>query len=278
MKLFNLKRKKNNDNENANKHMLDLSCEIAKQDKAIIGYARVGNVTLDSLHLVYNRRMSIIEEGERLIITLYRDEEPAILINAVVTSSTSEHVNITIEKQSELDYVRSTFRTRVFIPGRLYKGDPDEDNSLDIDVMIDDISINGVMMSCTADLTIDDLYTLEFRLPTDILYVPVTIKRAVERQDSVYMKYGGEFCEPNVKQVNTISHFIFQFNTAMRQLQALYSGDYRLFRRAWKTIEEWEKSHHDRKPSMLNRYDRKSITGQNNYFNRKNYNNRANRY
>ncbi len=275
MNLFSLIRKKEKVDDNVYNRLIGNSCEVSTSDKTVLGYARVESGSAEGLHLVYNRQTSLIEEGEHIIVTVYRDEEPAILVNATVAFSTSQNLDISVDSESELNYVRSSFRTKVYIPGRFYKGDPESENNFEQEVMIDDISINGVMLSCSTELNLDDIGTLEFRLPTEVMYVPVMIKRAVERQDNIYKKYGGEFCEPSAKQLNTISHFIFQLTTALHQLKVNYSGDYRLFRKAWNTIEEWEKTHVDKKPSMLNRYDRKSISGQNNYFKRKNFTNRG---
>ncbi len=279
MNLFNLKSKKNDiaDDNNPNSYLNDLSCEITKEDKTVIGYARVASSTSVTLYLEYNRQMPVLEVDMPLTLTVYREGQSAILLVGKVVTSTTRGITVSTDEVTELLYTRSSFRTRVFIPGTLYFGDPDDGTGFEQDVMIDDISINGVMMSCPAELELDSVGMLEFRLPSTILYLPIILRRAVHRQDSVYMKYGGEFCEPSVKQANAVSHFIFQLSTSMRQLSSLTgsTSDYRLFKKAWNHIIEWERSRHDIKPSMLNRYDRKSIAGKNNFFKRKNFTNRS---
>ncbi len=275
MNLFNLHRKKEPAFDNPNSRLVDLSCEITIGERIPPAYARVESATEEKIRLIYNRRMSVLEEESKVTVNVFREDEPAILITGVVSTATSQHVDLKIEKQTELDYIRASFRTRVFIPGRLYLGDPDTEVEQEYDVMIDDISINGIMMSCPAELRTDDIGVLEFRLPNEVLYVPLMVRRVVERQDSIYKKYGGEFCDPSVKQSNTISHFVFQLNTAMRQHQSSSGSDFKLFKKAWDTVVEWEKTRSDRPPSMLNRYDRKSIAGQNNFFKRKSFTNRG---
>ncbi len=276
MNLFGFKPKKTQkpEDENKNSHLTNNSCEIIGEDKAIIAYARVASTTAATLYLEYNRIMTVLDIDTPVTITVYREGKSAVLVTGKIVTATTRGITVSTDDVTELLYVRSSFRTRVFIPGRIYFGDPDEKDSFEQDVMIDDISINGVMMSCPAELEVDSVGVLEFRLPADVLYLPIIIRRCVERQDSVYMKYGGEFCEPSVKQSNTVSHFIFQLTTAMRQHGSTSTSDYRLFKKAWNSILEWEKGRHGIKPSMLNRYNRKSIAGQNNFFKRKNFTNR----
>ncbi len=275
MNLFKLNRKKEPIDDSPNARLVDLSCEIAIEGRLSPAYARVDSVTDEKLRLAYNRRMTVLEEGSALTVNVFREDEPAILIVGNVASATTQYVDVKIEKQTELNYIRASFRTRVFIPGRLYLGDPETDSEQEFDVMLDDISINGVMMSCPAELVADDIGVLEFRLPNEVLYLPLTVRRVVERQDSIYKKYGGEFCDPTVKQSNSISHFVFQLNTAMRQHQSSSGSDFKLFKKAWETVVDWEKTRGDKPPSMLNRYDRRSISGQNNFFKRKNFTNRG---
>ncbi len=249
--------------------LVDLYCEIAKEDNSILGYANVLRENESELEISFSHMIRNLTTGENIRLTFYNDTENNLVLSAEIVSSQNLSAVVKIVTRSVMTNHRTNFRSRVFIPGTLLF-DPtledDVDDALEYDIEVNDISLSGLMVMCEADLKAGDACVVTFRLPNETMYLPAIIKRRINRPDNVHRQYGLEFCEPTVKQVDAICQFLFLLDTAMRQLRSEKISDFKLFEDSWDLIREWSRSYNEKTPSMLGRYNRKGIAGPNNFF------------
>ncbi len=270
MNLF--KRKKQNtqtSEKDAYTSLIGLNCEIAKEDGAILGYGKVISENDDEIEITFSHMIRNFSYDKPIRLTFYNDTDNNLVLTTNIVSSHNLSAMLKITDRSVLTNHRSNFRTRVFIPGTLLFDptlDEDNDDSIEYEVQINDISLTGLMLMCEAELNVGDSCVVCFRLPTETMYLPSVIKRRIHRPDNIHRQYGLEFCEPTQKQVDIICQFLFLLDTAMRQLRTTSLSEFKLFENSWELIREWSRSYSEKTPSMLGRYNRKGIAGKNNFF------------
>ncbi len=273
-RMINLFKKKpaHQPTEKEKNSLVDLYCEIAKDDNTILGYGNVINEKPDEIEISYSHMIRNLSIGENIRLTFYNDTDNNLVLTCVIISAQNLSAILKISDRSVMTNHRTNFRSRVFVPGTLLF-DPtledDIDDSIEYEIEINDISLSGLMLMCEADLNVGDACVVTFRLPNETMYLPSIIKRRINRPDNVHRQYGLEFCEPTVKQVDAICQFLFLLDTAMRQLRSEKLSDFKLFENSWELIREWARSYNEKTPSMLGRYNRRGIAGPNNYFRRK---------
>ena len=193
------------------KEYLRSACEVRRKNNQMIAIGFIEEITEAYVRVgIHKGGLNAGAEKEPIKINIFNSREGFRSIQGQVSSFNYDYIrlaDVVVLTEAER---RNFFRVDITIRGIIYP-DGNNRNNKGIPVDIENISLGGVLLTCSQELDQQGLFSLQVKLSHIPCLFPCQIRRVLPPEEvGQPIRYGCAFLESSGREMDELCAFIFE--------------------------------------------------------------------